>query len=459
MKIKELLKNKIKFFSLCVLLAVIVIVLLQKYVFSSGNSEYRLNNERYDEEVKELLFDIGCQAISGEACFDKNIQYPYSEGLKIILSHSFITDGCIINLLDKYFPLYSGIADSSGFYNPSEDKGEWIEETIIRAEEERIALEISELEKSLEELQEDSKTDSMSEQIPEDIQAQEDKAEGAEEESDEASDSKESVSEENQFVSERLISHNADEIEAVLKKEFSGKILSDKNSKLKILEDEGEILIPMESSQGYSVIQANGSSVTRRFYNEKLRITKKEIWTIDSIDVDKPDSSEEYSYEADGESISSKLIDSGSDFTLINYDVNGLIADLHRYLILDEKKYTLQKRKCTYDDDKNIISDENIDYVYTDDTYKKIKYIFSKKYVYEYNEGDIPPDYKYYENGIMKMHNKYSLEKGNYTSQIYFEDNLSVKAYYENNIHVRDVYYRAGNIIREKVYEESEQTE
>ena len=57
------------------------------------------------------------------------------------------------------------------------------------------------------------------------------------------------------------------------------------------------------------------------------------------------------------------------------------------------------------------------------------------------------------------MHNKYSVEKGNYTSHIYFDDNLSVKAYYEDYIHVRDVYYRSGNIIREKVYEQNEQSE
>ena len=57
------------------------------------------------------------------------------------------------------------------------------------------------------------------------------------------------------------------------------------------------------------------------------------------------------------------------------------------------------------------------------------------------------------------MHNKYSTEKGNFTSRIFFDEGLSVKSYYENNIRVRDVYYRNNSIIREKVYEEPEKSE
>ena len=54
---------------------------------------------------------------------------------------------------------------------------------------------------------------------------------------------------------------------------------------------------------------------------------------------------------------------------------------------------------------------------------------------------------------------KYSTEKGIFTSRIFFDEGLSVKSYYENNIRVRDVYYRNNSIIREKVYEEPEKSE
>ncbi len=444
MNIKKLANKKIVF-SMCLLIALIFIILLKQNVFKK-NAEASLQNEHYNDEVRNLLFDIGCQAISGEACYNKNIDFPYSSSLKIILNHSYVERGCIRNILDRYFPSCLGIAESSGFYNPIEDKADWVEETLVRAEEERIAAEIREMEENLEEFQDGTDLDLLIDNNDEEMQpALENEGEGNTELVESAPEIK--------------ISQNSDDIVAALEKEFDGKIISDKNSKMKILESDGEILIPMETYQGFSIVQASGSSVIRRFYNDKHRITKKEVWKIDSIEVEKPETSEEYNYEADGETISSKLIDSGSDYTLINYYSNGLAADIHRYIIMDGKRYTLQKRKCTYDDKQNIISDENIDYVYTDDTYKKIKYTFSKKYVYEYNGEDISPDYKYYENGIMKMHNKYSVEKGTYTSQIYFDDNLSVKAYYENNLHVRDVYYRAGNIIREKVYEENKQSE
>ena len=83
-------------------------------------------------------------------------------------------------------------------------------------------------------------------------------------------------------------------------------------------------------------------------------------------------------------------------------------------------------------------------------------YSFAKKYTYSYNGDEIPPDFLYYENGVLKMQNKYSTTKGTYTSRIYFDDDFSVKTYYENELRVKDTYYSGNKILREKLYEERE---
>ena len=57
------------------------------------------------------------------------------------------------------------------------------------------------------------------------------------------------------------------------------------------------------------------------------------------------------------------------------------------------------------------------------------------------------------------MLNKYSIEKGNYVSEVFFDDNFSVKSYYENDVRVKDLFYSDGKITREKIYEQGEQNE
>ena len=68
-------------------------------------------------------------------------------------------------------------------------------------------------------------------------------------------------------------------------------------------------------------------------------------------------------------------------------------------------------------------------------------------------KSKIPPDSKYYENNVLKMHNVYTDQKGNWVSTVYFDENLSVKTYYEDYIRVRDEYYNRGRLFRTKVYE------
>ena len=55
------------------------------------------------------------------------------------------------------------------------------------------------------------------------------------------------------------------------------------------------------------------------------------------------------------------------------------------------------------------------------------------------------------------MRNKYSLEKGTYTSQIFFDENMSVKTYYEKGVRVKETFMNGNKVMREKLYEKSDE--
>ena len=105
-----------------------------------------------------------------------------------------------------------------------------------------------------------------------------------------------------------------------------------------------------------------------------------------------------------------------------------------------------------YDKDGNIIQNEKTEYFYNQN-FSVLTEQFSRKYVYKINEDDFPPDFEYFENDVLKMRNKYSSQKGNYTSQVFFEDDFSVKTYYIEEKKVKEVYYSGESVLRVKNYD------
>ena len=64
----------------------------------------------------------------------------------------------------------------------------------------------------------------------------------------------------------------------------------------------------------------------------------------------------------------------------------------------------------------------------------------------------MPPDYEYYENGVLVTKTEY-IKKGVYSTTIWFDSTNSVRTDYENYVKVRDVYFTNGIERRVKNYE------
>ena len=330
-------------------------------------------------------------------------------------------------------------------YNPALDDATWVESVFARIEEERIAEELRIMEESLEEYQIDDASELIKDDEEESTMNSESESSEVSEMSDETNDSQaeETLSEIENFFSE--------EKEEVTK--------TGKNDLLSFYEFDNEIFTSQDSEGNHILVHSMKEKANRFFYDDEYKLIKKEVWNIPSASKAALEKTETYKYFENSKVVSEKEITGPYTVENVKYNNDGKTLSAEKYAVFEDKEHITEKRLFSYDDDGNLLSDELKEYFYKADDYEDLDYSFTKKYLYSYNDEGIPPDFKYFENGILKMHNKYSTEKGNFTSRIFFDEGLSVKSYYENNIRVRDVYYRNNSIIREKVYEEPEKSE
>ena len=307
------------------------------------------------------------------------------------------------------------------FYSPALDDGKWVEEVIAQIEEERIADELEVLEEFLSEYQIETEN-------PEDKSA----------------------------TAELIEQPELGAIEKFFIEEKSGNVLRGKNDELKIYEFDDEIFLPQYSGGNLVNIHADGKSVERSFYDENYHLVKKEFWNIPTVQTAALEKTETVEYFEDSSVISRKSIETKDLIEIINYSKTAKILSVEKFAEIKEKNQILLKRKLSYDSEDRLVSDVLTEYFYKDKEYQELDYSFEKKYVYTFNEEEIPPDFKYYENGVLKMLNKYSAVKGNYVSEIFFDAYFSVKTYYENDVRIKDVFFNNGRVMREKVYEYTE---
>ena len=330
------------------------------------------------------------------------------------------------------------------FYSPATDNASWVEETLARIEEERTAEELRAMEESLSDYEEEG------------LEYSEENQPAEEEESEEASEEngQEDVAAEAETETEKV--QELSEVEKFFLEEKNGLVKTEKNNNLKFFEFDNETFSQQKVDGKLILIHSNRNSVTRNFYNENYLLEKRESWNISSAENASLEKTEWFVYFQGTSLISSKTITEKEFTERVSYNSEGRPVKSERYAVVEDKEKLISKRNFAYNSDGKIISDELTDYFYKDKDYSELDYSFAKKYTYSYNVDDIPPDFSYFENGILKMQNKYSTTKGTYTSRIYFDDDFSVKTYYENELRVKDTYYSGNKILREKLYEERE---
>ena len=342
------------------------------------------------------------------------------------------------------------------FYNPAEDDASWVDSLLMKLEEERIAQELAKMEESRSEYQQEEADDF--EGLEKDVNADAESGDGTESDSESESDSGTEPGE-NSEVEEKS------PVELFFEEQIQGQILRGKNNQLRFYEFQNEILAPQKTDDGYVMIHSADGNVMRNFYNPEYQLVKKEEWTIKSADSAKKLKTEQYKYSEESGKINQKEIFTETSYEKVSYNAAAYPALTKKYALKDDKQYIVMERKWKYDEENRVLADEETEYFYKDSDYKNKASPFTRKYEYQYNDNwntdkkekdKIPPDLKYYEKGLLKMQNKYTAEKGNYVSYVYFDENLSVKTYYEEELRVREEFYNKGKLIRTKLYEKTE---
>ena len=331
------------------------------------------------------------------------------------------------------------------FYNPADDDASWVEALLVHIEEERIAEELAKMEEAMSDYQlEDSELNALNEEF----------------ENENTGD--------NESSEHEIDEEEKNPVDKFFEEAGNGKILTGKNNELRFYEFDNEILSPQKTSDGLVLVHSSDGSVMRNFYDNQYHLIKKEEWNIKSVSDAVKLKTEQFVYSEESSKVIHKDIITQNYFEALSYNEASLPVALKKYALMDDEKYIVMERFWYYDSQSRLIKDEQREYSYKNDNYKNKAELFSRRYEYIYpdivNEEDedkkqIPPDFKYFENNVLKMQNIYTLEKGSYYSWIYFDENLSVKTFYKNEIRIRDEYYNKGRLFRTKLYESSETDE
>ena len=370
-----------------------------------------------DKEVQQYIFE---QFMEGKAP-----QYFNN----LMLRHSF-KEHTVRYLLEEAYPECIGIYDSTGFYSASLDDAAWIDSMLVSLEEERLGNEV------LNFLEDDNNF------IPPIIENTTEEKEQIEEEA-----GPEETGQTNMPVPE---------VESVEKR------LLDSYNRLKVMEYGQELFFPVQREQGDAVlIHYSNKAAVRLFYDEFFRLTKKEHWNMESVQNAKIKLVEKYEYEGQSKNPVQKIIEADDTLFVSKLNENGLVIRTLKYEVPkqteeDSKKSDSKKQSnklistttWTYDQ-KNRITSETVS---EKSKVQKQVFIYDKIDKLGDNPDNIPPDYEYYENGVLRTKTEYKT-KGTYNTTIVFDSINSVRAEYENYIKVRDVYYVNGVQRRIKSYE------
>lgn len=329
-----------------------------------------------------------------------------SKGLNSIFKRYIIKDGIFYSFFDLLFPGRINQFNTFYFYDLYNDDCYWVDAMIMELEEQRIANQLIEMENRLEDII-----------TP---------------------------------IDEKLEKEEAEENEAEIRDYVKNEV-SIKDNNLGYMEYGDEKFIPQIVGENYILIHSYNENVSRNFYDKLFRCYKKESWKISS-------NNEELLYTTnisfDDNSYIPKTSTTITKETKQHrlFNDKGQVKEEVNYIIYDNKEYIKSSLKLKYNSDNKIIESNLTEYNYDGELYSKLLYTFNKKYIYKFNGDDIPADFDYYENNILKMRNRYSSED-TYTSRIYFNDGYSVLSYYQNNIPVKEVYSVNDVVERVKVYE------
>lgn len=356
------------------------------------------------------------------------------ESFKNLMMRHVMKGNTLCYLFETIYPECSGILDSRGFYCDALDNGKWVDKVLFAYQEARMGDEVlSLLEDEASILPPvDATIDTTIEEASSDMENEGD---------------------------------TQSEVPAV------EKLLADSYGKLKLMEFGQERFFPQTEGQNTIFVHYSDNNAVRLFYDTLFRLVKKEYWKMTSIEDSKITATELYEYQGQSKNPVQKIIENDTAKIVSKLDENGLVIKAEKFKVdandakAEGNNLPVNITEWLYDSEHRITTETVTDISYN--AFGKILKTTVKKQMFDYKktdaakekageenkeENDIPPDYEYFEDGILKRKTEYTT-KGTFTNLIVFDELNSVKTYYEDYAKVKDVYITDGTERRVKIYE------
>lgn len=332
--------------------------------------------------------------------------------------------------MDYLYPSCLGFYDSFYDYDSSGDSGNWVDSVGLMNQKKFLITRpavLDENEKAVEDL--------YAELNSKDIQH--------------TSDSKEN------YELDESDSENAeDKVPSVvpeIRQEKKERSIRDVDYNIAFFSFETEFLGLQNDSGKKVLVRGDDKNMYRIYYDEKLRVSKKETWKISSgLAGSELVTSHLYTY---GDSDLPVLcVLTGKDYRHeMKYNDKGLVIESKNYVLTDKGDYIASLSKWRFGDDGKILEKETVEYNYKKGSIKKIISTESRKEEYQYKVDDKNPDYFYYENNQLRLKKLYS-SKDDYVVSTYFDSGFVVESYYKDSTRVKEIFYLDGKIKRIKKY-------
>lgn len=354
------------------------------------------------------------------------------DSLELLFRRPVIVNGLFFTVFEIYFPEITGVyglEDYSNIYDCNSDNGLWVDRVLFSVEEERIGTELQEMENI----------------INSGIYA----------------------------PNEESAAHEAEE------KLVEGGNLPDVPNVVEITKNDGtlgfmefgkEIFIPIKDGDNWIFINAFEDKVTRSFYDKLFRCFTEEKWEIKGKEKEELKKTVKTDFYNDSYNPSKKCFLTENNEKHQFFNEKGFLVKEENYIInhnISEKENNKAEGKekqekeelkllqsimtLKYDKNDNIRESDIVEYKYIGEQ-KDLDYSFNKKYLYKYNGDDIPSDFDYYEDGKLKIRNKYE-SAGTYTSEVFFDEGFHIKTFYEDGKLIKEVFVTNNSNERIKNYE------
>lgn len=205
---------------------------------------------------------------------------------------------------------------------------------------------------------------------------------------------------------------------------------------------------------GYVFISTEGKHLVRRYFDDVMRLMKKETWTISTTAADSvKDRTDTFSYDGDslkpGASVS--VMKNSRIETL--YGTNGKPETVKGYETDDVgMKRISSATEWKYTDDGKIAEEKCTVYQYKKGK-KKPSGQYERREVYVYSVKNRNPDYYYYEDGVLHMKTVYASDD-EYETTLVFSGGYTVNTDYAHGRKVKEIFLKDGEVQRSVSYNE-----